>query len=285
MPAGLGRRAFLKAAGALGLLALVPARRLQALVASVPGPGQAGRFLTAHELDTLRAVTARFVPGPPDDPDPGALEAGVAEAIDLLLAAFTLDPPLIHAGGPFSDRAGATHDDFADFVPLDAHAALGWRIRLEGSQGLPEREFAGPVTGLQEIYRSGLAHLDERSQQTFGVDFKDAPGPVQDLLLSDQTDGDLQTFVGAALANTLEAMYGPPEYGGNRSLVGWGYTRWPGDLQPRGSTDAEVSQPGPDTGSITGAMLDDLQRFLPGLTGQRASRTQFWLGRSGMPRS
>ncbi len=230
-------------------------------------------------------MTARFVPGPPDDPDPGALEAGVAEAIDLLLAAFTLDPPLIHAGGPFSDRAGATHDDFADFVPLDAHAALGWRIRLEGSQGLPEREFAGPVTGLQEIYRSGLAHLDERSQQAFGVDFKDAPGPAQDLLLSDQTDGDLQTFVGAALANTLEAMYGPPEYGGNRSLVGWGYTRWPGDLQPRGSTDAEVSQPGPDTGSITGAMLDDLQRFLPGLTGQRASRTQFWLGRSGMPRS
>jgi Gluconate 2-dehydrogenase subunit 3 len=285
MPAGLGRRAFLKAAGALGLLALVPARRLQALVAGVPGPGQAGRFLTAHELDTLRAVTARFVPGPPDDPDPGALEAGVAEAIDLLLAAFTLDPPLIHAGGPFSDRAGATHDDFADFVPLDAHAALGWRIRLEGSQGLPEREFAGPVTGLQEIYRSGLAHLDERSQRTFGVDFKDAPGPAQDLLLSDQTDGDLQTFVGAALANTLEAMYGPPEYGGNRSLVGWGYTRWPGDLQPRGSTDAEVSQPGPDTGSITGAMLDDLQRFLPALTGQRASRTQFWLGRSGMPRS
>jgi len=285
MPAGLGRRAFLKAAGALGLLALVPARRLQALVVSAPGPGQAGRFLTAHELDTLRAVTARFVPGPPDDPDPGALEAGVAEAIDLLLAAFTLDPPLIHAGGPFSDRAGATHDDFADFVPLGAHAALGWRIRLEGSQGLPEREFAGPVTGLQEIYRSGLAHLDERSQQAFGVDFKDAPGPAQDLLLSDQTDGDLQTFVGAALANTLEAMYGPPEYGGNRSLVGWGYTRWPGDLQPRGSTDAEVSQPGPDTGSITGAMLDDLQRFLPALTGQRASRTQFWLGRSGMPRS
>ena len=285
MPAGLGRRAFLKATGALGLLALVPARRLQALVASVPGPGQAGRFLTAHELDTLRAVTARFVPGPPDDPDPGALEAGVAEAIDLLLAAFTLDPPLIHAGGPFSDRAGATHDDFADFVPLDAHAELGWRIRIEGSLGIPQREFAGPVTGLQEIYRSGLAHLDERSQQAFGADFKDVPGPAQDLLLSDQTDGDLQNFVGAALANTLEAMYGPPEYGGNQGLVGWGYTRWPGDLQPRGSTDVEVSQPGPDTGSITGAMLDDLQRFLPALTGQRASRTQFWLGRSGMPRS
>ncbi|TML14294.1 MAG: gluconate 2-dehydrogenase subunit 3 family protein [Actinobacteria bacterium] len=282
MPAGIGRRAFVKAAGALGLLALLPPRRLEALGASALGPGQDGRFLTAHELDTLRAVTARFVPGPPDDPDPGALEAGVAEAIDLLLAAFTFEPPLIHAGGPFSDRAGATHDDFADFVPLDAHAELGWRIRIEGSLGIPQREFAGPVTGLQDIYRSGLAHLDDRSQQAYGVDFKDAPGPAQDLLLSDQTDGDLQTFVGAALANTLEAMYGPPEYGGNRDLVGWGYTRWPGDLQPRGSTDAEVSTAGPDTGAITGALLDDLQRFLPGLTGQRASRTQFWLGRAGI---
>src|SRR6266404_3905662 len=211
MPAGLGRRSFLKATGALGLLALVPARRLQALVVSAPGPGQAGRFLTAHELDTLRAVTARFVPGPPDDPDPGALEAGVAEAIDMLLGAFTFDPPLIHAGGPFSDRAGATHDDFADFVPLDARAELGWRIRLEGSMGLAEREFAGPVEGLQDVYRNGIAHLDERSRGLFGVDFFHLPGAAQDVLLSDQTDADLQTFVGAALANTLEAMYGPPE--------------------------------------------------------------------------
>src|SRR5438876_11395296 len=183
MPAGLGRRAFLKATGALGFLALVPARRLQALVASVPGPGQAGRFLTAHELDTLRAVTARFVPGPPDDPDPGALEAGVAEAIDLLLAAFTLRPPLIHAGGPFSNRAGSARDDFARFVPLDAHAALGWRIRIEGTNGIPDREFAGPVEGLQPIYRKGLRHLDRVARERFGSDFADAPPPAQDAIL------------------------------------------------------------------------------------------------------
>src|SRR5947209_13107320 len=168
MADGFGRRSFLRAAGALGLLALVPPRRLQALVASAPGPAESGRFLDAHELDTLRAVTARFVPGPPDDPDPGALEAGVAEAIDLLLAAFTLDPPLIHAGGPFSDRAGATHDDFADFVPLDAHAALGWRIRLEGSQGLPEREFAAPVTRVHDTRRVRLPELVTRCSHCSG---------------------------------------------------------------------------------------------------------------------
>src|SRR5439155_7645486 len=134
----MGRRTCLKAAGGIGLLALAPAARVRALMVAAPGPGQAGRFLTAHELDTLRAVAGRLVPGPPDDPDPGAVEAGAPEAIDLLLASFTLDPPLIHAGGPFSNLAGAAHDDFADFIPLDRLSELGWRIRLEGSQGKPE---------------------------------------------------------------------------------------------------------------------------------------------------
>src|SRR2546426_4821005 len=106
MRTGVGRRSFLKAAGALGLLALVPARRLQALVASAPSAGQAGRFLTAHELDTLRAVTARLLPGPPEDPDPGALEAGAAEGIHPFLRAVAGDPPPLPPPGPLSGPAG-----------------------------------------------------------------------------------------------------------------------------------------------------------------------------------
>src|SRR5438552_18008208 len=160
----MGRRTFLKVAGSLGLLGFAVPGRLEALLAAAPGPGQPGRFLTAHELDTLRAVTARLLPGPPDDPDPGALDAGAAEAIDLFLGAFTVDPPLIHAGGPFSGRAGGGHDDFADFVPLDSLAEKGWRIRLEGSQGRPDREFAGPVRGLPQVYREGRAILEQRDR-------------------------------------------------------------------------------------------------------------------------
>jgi len=275
----IGRRSFLKTVGTVGLLALVPRRRLEAMMASAPGPGQPGVFLDAHELDTLRAVTARFIPGPPDDPDPGAVEARVAEAIDMLLGAFRFDPPLIHAGGPFSDRAGSTIDDFAAFVPLDAHAELGWRIRLEGSNGDPAREFAGPVVGLQAVYRDGLAHLDDRSRSTFGADFVALLGLEQDLLLSDQTDADLQTFVGAALANTLEAMYGPPEYGGNQGLAGWSYTDWAGDRQPAGYTDEQVSKPDRGAGALVPELLPRIERFLPGLLGRRAPRGAFWLGR------
>src|SRR5947209_6212427 len=204
-PHGLvGRRQFLQGAGAFGLLAFVPPVRLGRLMAAAPAPGAAGRFLGAHDLDTLRALCKRLIPGPPDDPDPGGGEAMVAEAIDLLLGAFSVKPPLIHAGGPFSDRAGAREDDFAEFVALDRHAELGWRIRLEGSLGRPEREFAGPVVGLQQIYREGLKHLDDKA----GGDFAALPGPAQDLMLSDQSDSDLQDFLGLAFDNCLDFMYG-----------------------------------------------------------------------------
>ena len=262
MGSPMSRRSFLGAAGSIGLLALVPSRRLDALMAAA-SPGQAGRFLNAHEMDLLRAVAARLVPGPPEDPDPGALDAKAAEAIDLLLVAFEVSPPMIHAGGPFSNRAGSRHDDFADFVPLDPHAELGWRIRLEGSLGRPEREFAGPVRGLQQIYREGLAHLDARAGGAFAA----LPGPAQDLILSDQSDDQVQELVGAAFSNTLEAMYGPPEYGGNRNLVGWGFTHWDGDTQPRGHTDAEVSQPGAGAAAarLSAKQLAGVERFMPAL--------------------
>ena len=276
---GTTRRTFLRAGGALGLLALVPADRLAEALAAAPPPGHPGRFLTAHELDTLRAVTGRFVPGPPEDPDPGALEAGVAEAIDLLLGAFAVSPPLIHAGGPFSDRHGSPHDDFADFVPLDVHAELGWRIRLEGSRGLPEREFAGPVRGLQQIYREGLAHLDARA----GGDFAALPAPAQDAILSDLSDSAVQELVTTAFNDTLDAMYGPPEYGGNRDLVGWSYTHWDGDTQPRGHTDAEVTQPGPVRAPVAAAAIAEARRFHAALYGARAASSPTARSWRGLP--
>lgn len=106
-----------------------------------------------------------------------------------------------------------------------------------------EREFAGPVTGLQKIYRGGLAYLDQNSQQRHHVSFAQAPITVRDELLDDLRDQRLQRFVGAALANTLEAMYGPPEYGGNRDLVGRSSNGWRGDSQPDGYSRQQVTQP------------------------------------------
>jgi Gluconate 2-dehydrogenase subunit 3 len=271
------RRGFVGAAGALGLLALAPPARVRALLDSARTAGARARFFTAGELDALVALTDRLIPGPPEDPTPGAVDAGVAHAIDLLLAAFELDPPLIHAGGPFSNRAGSRHDDFAHFVPLDRQAELGWRIRLEGSRGIREREFAGPVIGLQDIYRRGLAHLEERSRRAFGVGFGAASSGQRDQLLADRSDAELQSFIGAALANTLEAMYGPPEYGGNRSSVGWSSNGWVGDTQPRGFSRARVTDPDRGAAPRLDAVSD--VRGLPDLSGRSTPREAWWLGR------
>jgi Gluconate 2-dehydrogenase subunit 3 len=259
----LGRRTFLKAVGVGGVLAFVPSPVWAAVRATAPTPGRPGRFLDAHELDTLRAVTSRLVPGPPDDPAPGALEAGAAEAIDALLGAFAFDPPLIHAGGPFSDRAGARNDEMAEFVPLDELAERGWRLRLEGSRGRPELEFAGPVVGLQELYRTGLADLDRRARPT-ATDYSSAPRQLQDSLLRDPAVADFATLV---LSDTLDALYGAPEYHGNRRLVGWTANRWPGDVQPHGYADREVSEPDRDPGPALDAATAraELSKFVVGI--------------------
>jgi hypothetical protein len=277
MGEALTRRSFVAAGGAFALLALAPAPLVRDLLASANAATGDGHFLNAHEMATLRALCARLIPGPPDDPDPGAVDAKVPEAIDLLLGAFTLKVPPIHAGGPFSNRHGSRHDYFADFVKLDAHAELGWRIRIEGSQGKPEREFAGPVNGLQQIYRDGLKHLDDKA----GGGFASLPSPAQIVLLEDQSDSDLQDFLSVAFEHAMEFMYGPPEYGGNQGLAGWLYTNWPGDTQPHGFTPDQVENADADQ-AVNAPDVALLKAFAPHLAGQRASRDKWWLRRKGL---
>lgn len=255
------RRVVIKTGGALALTAVVPwlpscssgsSSGLTSGAAASNGGGDSGggdgaftptpaaRFLSDAELETLRALVDRFIPGPPEDLDPGALAGGCAEAIDSLLAAFRTDPPFIYAGAPFSDRAGYPVNEFLEFIPLDPYEEFAWRLAIEGSQGLQEREFNGPVKGMQQIYRDGLARLDQRAQQLGLNAFGDAPGPVRDLILADTSDGLVQDIVDIAFPDTLDAFYGAPEYGGNRDLVGWGFTAYDGDVQPRGYADAQV---------------------------------------------
>jgi hypothetical protein len=242
---GLTRRAVLRGGGALGLAVFVPFGRIGPAAASVgvaavePGSG----FLTEPELETLRAFVDRLIPS---DVDPGAVAAGCAEAIDGLLSAFQVDPPRIYAGGPFSDRAGSSTNHFAEFLPLDAYEAKGWRLRIEGSRGRPELEFNGPVPGFQTIYRQGLAALDDAAP---AGSFAALPAPAAELLLRTTQDEDILELVDVAFPHTLEFMYGAPEYGGNRDLVGWELTGYDGDVQPRGWTREEVEQPDRPGGS------------------------------------
>jgi hypothetical protein len=184
-------------------------------------------WLTDQEYATLRAACAQMIPSGEDHP--GAEEAGVVDYIDGFLGAFSFDPPRIWAGGPTSGRKGGVAG-FTTFQRLSRLDELAWRMRIEGSLGIPEREFNGPVVGLQQRYREGLAQL--------GSDFTQVEGKEQRRRLRANEE-----FTELLWQHCCEGMYGVPEYGGNRDCVGWAYIGYEGDVQPRGYTDAEVSQP------------------------------------------
>ncbi len=183
------------------------------------------RFLSDHEHAVV--VIAADLLLPPLDAFPGAGSAGAADYVDQVLAAFEYEPPRIWAGGPFSGRHGG-EAGFGAFIELSRLETLAWRTRIEGSLGLPEREWNGPVRGWQEIYRDGIAAL--------GPDFCDLDSAEQWRRLAAQTE--LRDLV---FEHACEATYGPPEYGGNRDTVGWRTIGHAGDVQPRGWTDAEVT--------------------------------------------
>ncbi len=184
-------------------------------------------WLSDDEFETLGAACDRLIPA--DDKGPGALACGAPEYIDGLLGAFASDPPRIWAGGPTSGRHGG-EAAFARFHPLTALDELAWRMRIEGSRGLPEREFNGPVVGLQQRYREGLAAL--------GEGFAALPPDEQEARLRARPD-----FTDLLFGHVCEGMYGAPEYGGNRGGAAWRAIGFDGDVQPRGWTDAEVSDP------------------------------------------
>jgi hypothetical protein len=245
----------------LALLTLLPGPALAEWLAETSRPDGAGFFLDAAQMRTLRALCERFIPGPPDDPDPGAREAGAADYIDLLLGAFERKPVQLFAGGPFSLREEGGHNHFADFIELDALEERVWRARIEGSRGIPEREWNGPVVGWQERYRRGLELLDAAARRLGAAGFVELSAFKVRWLLRLAT-GELDEFLDLAFGHTLEGMYGPPEYGGNRGRVGWSYTRWPGDHQPHNYTSEQVSEPDADEAEAVARALRNAEEYL-----------------------
>ena len=242
------------------MLTLVPAPLLAEIVRQTRDAGS-GVFFDSQQIETLRALCGRLIPGPPEDPDPGALEAGVPEYIDLLLGAFQTTPVPIFAGGPFSMRHGGGHNDFLDFLPLDAIEERTWRTRIEGSQGLPEREWNGPVVGWQESYTRGLRLLEEAADRWGCGRFAEA-SPRRSRWLLRMATGELSDFVDLVFQHTVEGMYGAPEYGGNRNGVGWSYTRWPGDRQPLTYSNREVSEIDPEEREAEEEALRNAEEYL-----------------------
>ena len=189
-------------------------------------------WLTGFEHQLLTQVMNALVPG--DGTSPGAGDAGGADYVDLLLSAFSFDPPRIFAGGPFSGRHGG-EAGFGRWLELGPTDELAWRIRIEGTKGRPEREFNGPAPGWQERYRTGLAALVVADDET---NFGDCGVDEQRRRLEQHPE-----FAELVFGHACESLYGDPIYGGNRDGAGWAAIGFDGDTQPRGWTDDEVTNP------------------------------------------
>ena len=202
------------------------------------------RFFTSHQAAVVEDATARIAPGPQDAPGegPGAREADVTGYIDSMLGALgglaSSPPPMIFAGGPWSNRHTSGPDLMDRFVPLDPVAAIAWRKRLNG---------------WQQQYTRGIAALDKLA----GGDFTKATASNQDKILAAQS---VSTFTALLFEHTIEGLYATPEYGGNRGLAGWKDISFPGDIQPRGYTSDEVERSdGHDPVDNTGIVADVLK--------------------------
>jgi len=200
------------------------------------------RFFTDAERSALGALANAIIP--PDD-TPGGKDLGAVQYIETLLTAFdnadANHPPVIFAGGPFSGRAPYADDQgqpsknfppnsFSTFLALDRVKDAGFRLQIFGSSGLPggapNEKILGPVVGLRDQLRTGLA-------TAIG-----GANPPLEQMTQDELIAYVNTFKSEFLQLLIslvsQGCFCPPEYGGNLGLAGWKLAHFEGDQQPLG---------------------------------------------------
>lgn len=196
--------------------------------------------LEPHEAETVEDLTARLMPGSPDDP--GAREAGVTIFIDRALAwndGFTepayMQPPFAQTYEGDQPPANAESDPQVVWVAKDQLDRYGWQSQLT------------PL----EMYQKGLASVDQYANQQYGSDYVDLSEEEQDQILADMQDGSAtgfdsptaKTFFDLLRTHTIQGMFADPAYGGNRDMVGWRLVGYPG--AQRAYTLADFHTEGP----------------------------------------
>jgi hypothetical protein len=223
------RRIFLRLVGAGVVVTAMPA-------CGSPEKAPPGSFFTDDEWRAVNALADVVLP---PDASPGGAALGAATYIDTLLRAFDFDPPLIHAGGPFSGRqpfqdpttggasANFPPNDMKSFLPLSRVADRAWRLRILGSSGVqgggPNDALLGPIVGLRDIVKNGVNKALTLANETNG-------NKIDETIYA-QLD---QTFQQTFSELVVEAALAIPEYGGNAQLQGWALVHFDGDSAPLG---------------------------------------------------
>jgi gluconate 2-dehydrogenase gamma chain len=188
-------------------------------------------FFGQHEWDTIDAATARIIP---TDQDPGAREAMVVRFIDRYLSG--------------TDYVFASPDGDG-FLKMDGDILRAWTER---------------IAEMRQLYRDGIAELDELARKRFGDAFVGLTEDQQDEVLQSVSGAPpvdpirpgrrasastiLQalsdeglSFFDTLVLHTRQGFYGDPVYGGNAGRVGWRVVDFPGPESLAATRDGSYS--------------------------------------------
>jgi gluconate 2-dehydrogenase gamma chain len=104
---------------------------------------------------------------------------------------------------------------------------------------------AGDYADTTLLYHRGLEEIDRCAVERFGDSFVNLNDLDMNMILADFEAGRVDYAVAADFFETvrchvLEGVFGEPQYGGNRSLIGWRIVDFPG--QQHGYPDAYINR-------------------------------------------
>lgn len=218
-------------------------------------PAQEFVAFSEEQAAIVDALTARILPGSPEDP--GAREAGVIYYIDHLLSRNSGIHEATYTAGPYArtyegDTPSGEDDDDTIWVKTSEISRYGYQA---------------PLSPLQ-VYEIALPLVQEHARQQYGAAVQELGEDDQDQIvwdLLDQKVGGFEQFSSMAFFHTLrrhttEGMFSDPAYGGNRDLVGWKLIGYPG-AQRAYSPELLITESEPRPPQA----LRDLPHFHPGV--------------------
>lgn len=190
---------------------------------TVPEPGVL-KFFTPHEAQVVEALTARIMPGTPEDP--GAREAGVVYYIDNMLAYQDGLPEPTYRQPPYAE----TYQGEEPPATTNGYTVI-WVAEDE-----IERYGYQSILTPRDVFRIGVAAADRYANERFGATVLELSEAQQDQLITALLDNEAtgfdpltpEAFFYALRRYTGEGLFSDPVYGGNRNLVGWRLIGYPG---------------------------------------------------------
>lgn len=185
-------------------------------------PGMDFRALTETEAVAVETITARLLPGTPDDP--GAREAGVVYYIDYLLSQNEGFVEPTYRSGPWA--RGYEGDTEPDPEP---------DVIWVPAEDLSRYGYQAPLSPLA-IYQIGLQALEEYASETWERSIAELEDEEVDEMIWAMLGNEIEqftefspiSFFHTLRLHTAEGFFSDPGYGGNRDLAGWRLIGFPG---------------------------------------------------------